>query len=137
MAFADAQAGCEILDGEGAATILLAGTVEKGDILGYSSGWKRALATVSNVVQGRCVASEDGITGQRIVAYFDSTVLGGSRFTGAAAGGALYVAEGTSNGMYTQTAPSTAGDANKIIGYMITPTIAVVTPSANNDSVAA
>lgn len=137
MAFSDSQDNSVVLDSDGIATILLAGTVVRGDILGYSSGWKRALATTGSVIQGRCVALEDGVTGQRIAVAYESAVIGGSRFSGATAGGALYVAEGTSNGQYTQTAPSTSGDATKIIGYMISATVGHITPLYNNDSTAA
>ena len=136
MAFADSQANAIIKYGSGEATILLAGTVTKGDAIGYSDGWKRALATVSNVVQMRCTAGEDGVSGQRITAYFSTTIIEGSRFTGATASGALYVAEGTDNGKFTQTAPSTTGDANTIVGYALTATQMAITPNANVDSVA-
>jgi hypothetical protein len=136
MAFADAQSNCEILESAGEATIELSGTVTKGDILGYSSGWQRALATAGGVIQGRCVASSDGVSGQRIPVYFDYILLGGTRFSGATVGGAVYVAEGTSTGMYTQTAPTTTADANKIIGYAISPTVLMITPAYKDDSVA-
>jgi len=136
MAFADAGTAATIFEGEGEGTIELSGTVVKGDILGYSSGWKRALATVDTAIQGRCVAAEPGVSGQRIIVYFDRVVLGGSRFSGATSGGAVYVAEGTSNGMYTQTAPTTTGDCDKIIGYAVSPTVLVITPSYIIDSIA-
>ena len=136
MAFADSQASADIDYGESPATIELASVAVKGDALGYSAGWKQALATVGSVVQIRCVAGENGAVGQKITAYFGKCYVNG-RFSGATAGGALYVAEGTSNGMYTQTAPSTTGDANKIVGYAITSTIAAIVPNANVDSVAA
>jgi len=135
MAFTDAQANAEILEGDGESTAELAGTVVRGDILGYSSGWVRALATVATAIQARCVAAEDGVSGQRIKVYFVWAVIGG-RITGATVGGAVYVAEGTSNGMYTQTAPTTTGDCNKIIGYAITPTIISVRPLDITDSIA-
>jgi len=136
MAFADAQAGAKIYDVEGVASVELAGTVAKGDILGYSSGWVRALATVGTAIAGKCVALEDGVAGQRIYVAFEQAIIGGSRFSGATAGGALYVAEGTSNGKYTQTVPSTSGDCTKIIGYMLNAMTAVVRPLDNNDSIA-
>jgi hypothetical protein len=135
MAFADAQTGGQIVEADGTAIVTLAGIVSRGDILGYSSGWKRALATVGGVIHGRCIASEDGVAGQRIPAHFDFAIMSG-RISGATAGGALYVAEGTASGQYTQTAPSTTGDANKIVGYAITPTLAILIPSSNNDSIA-
>jgi hypothetical protein len=136
MAFADAQTGAEILDGDGQTTVELAGTVSKGDALGYSSGWVRALATVATAVQGRLIAGEDGVAGQRIVVYCDWALIGGSRFSGATRGGAVYVAEGTASGQYTQTAPTTTGDANKIVGYALSPTILQIAPSYVIDSVA-
>ena len=49
-----------------------------------------------------------------------SPVIGG--YSGATAGGYVYVAEGTDNGEITQTAPSTSGDANTIIGMAISAT---------------
>ena len=136
MAFSDLQANCQILDADGVTDILLAGTVVKGDILGYSSGWVQALATAGGVIQGRCVALEAGVAGQRISVAFDQATLGGARFSGGSAGEALYVAEGTDVGEYTQTLPSTTGDATKIIGYMTTASIGVIRPLANDDSVA-
>ena len=136
MAFVDAQANAIIKKGISPAIIKLAGTVTKGDAVGYSSGWKRALATAGSVVQMRCVAGEDGVTGQEITAYFGNVIFTGSRFSGATVGGALYVAEGSDNGKYTQTAPTTATDSNKVVGYATSATEAVLTPQANVDSVA-
>lgn len=135
MAFSDTQSSATILFGDGAAVIELAGTVTKGDVLGESAGWKRALATAGSVVQARCVTSESGVTGQKITAYF-GTVLMDDRITGATVGGALYVAESTDNGKYTQTAPSTSSDANKIIGYALSATIMGIRPNEADDSVA-
>ena len=135
MAFADAQSGATILYGSESAIIELAGTVTKGDAVGFSGGWKRALATTGSVVQMRCVAGEDGVTNQKITAYFGATLMD-DRLSGGTAGAALYVAEGTSNGMFTETAPSTTGDSNKKVGYMLTATLAALTPNANVDSVA-
>ena len=136
MAFADSQSGAIITHGEVLATIKLAGAVVKGDAVGFSGGWKQALATVgTGLVQMRCVAGEDGVTGQEITAYFGDVELA-DRVTGATVGGAVYVAEGTSVGMYTQTAPTTTGDSNKIVGYAVTATRLHVMPHANVDSVA-
>lgn len=135
MAFVDSGADCVILDGDGEASILLSGTVVKGDILGYSSGWKQALATVATAIQGRCIAKTDGVAGERISAFFDWALLGGARFTGGTPGAELYVAEGTDNGEYTETIPTDSGDCTKIIGYVLSPTIIMITPSYVIDSV--
>jgi len=137
LSFADSQSNAEILLGTAEARIVLAGTVSKGDALGYSGGWVRALATAAGVIQIRCVAGEDGVSGQTIVAYFDKTIIGGARFSGGTVNGKLYVAEGTDVGEYTQTAPSTATDANTEVGVMISATEAMVQPAHTADSVVA
>ena len=136
MAFADAQANCQIIFGEGEAQVLLAGTVKKGDCMGSSNGWKRALATVAGVIQMRCVAGEDGTSGQTIIAYFGDCILDGGRFTGATAGGAVYVAEGTDSGEYIQAVPTTTGDATTKVGYALSATRLVLIPNRNTDTVA-
>jgi len=136
MAFADAQKNAVIDFGEDESEIELAGTVKVGDALGWSSGWKRALATTGSVIQMRCVAGKDGEDGQKVKAYFGKVLINGSRFSGGTAGASLYVAEGTDNGKYTETAPSDSGDANTVVGYMISANEAVLIPNRNTDSVA-
>jgi len=136
MAYADAQANGVIDYGEDEAEIKLAGTVKIGDAIGWSAGWVRALATVATAIQMRCVAGNDGASGQKIKAYFGKTFLGGSRLSGGTAGSALYVAEGTDNGEYTETAPTTTGDCDTVVGYMISATEAALIPGRNTDSVA-
>src|SRR5262245_36730068 len=100
MPFADAQIGGVIKEFGGRVEVTLAGTVATGDILGYSSGWKRALGTVGGVIQGRLVAGEDGVSGDVITAYAMAVI--GGRFSGGTPGNLLYVAEGTDNGKYTE-----------------------------------
>ncbi|GAG91863.1 unnamed protein product, partial [marine sediment metagenome] len=129
------QSGCIIFHGESPAPIKLSGTVSKGDAVGYSDGWKRALAAVDSVVQMRCVASEDGVTDQVITAYFGLCEMGG-RFSGGTEGNAIYVAEGTDSGEYIDEAPADVGDANKIVGYTMTALRITVHPNMNDDSLA-
>ena len=136
MAYTDAQANGSIKYGEDEAEVTLAGTVKIGDAVGYSSGWKRALATTGGVIQIRCVAGEDGTTGKKIKVYFGKTLLGGTRLSGGTTGSAVYVAEGTDNGKYTETAPSTSGDAKTVVGYMLSGTEAALIPNHNQDSTA-
>ena len=136
MAFADSQANGQIDFGEDTSIIELAGTVKVGDAVGWSSGWVRALATVATAIQLRCVACEDGASGQKIRANFGKTLLSGSRLSGGTAGSALYVAEATSNGKYTETAPSDTGDCDTIVGYMISANEAILIPNRNSDSIA-
>lgn len=126
MAFADAQTGGRVVDAWGRTTVTLAGTVTLGDILGYSSGWKRALATVGSVVQGAIVALQDGVSGD-VINVARGAVIDG-RFSGGTAGNLIYVAEGSSNGQYTETVPSTTNDATTIMGMMMTASCAIVSP---------
>lgn len=135
MSFSDTQDNATLDYGEDEAIITLAGATVIGDAVGWSSGWKRALATTGTAIQLRCVAGENGSTGQRIKAYFGKTVISGSRFSGGTAGAAMYVAEGSDNGEYTETKPTTSGDVDTVIGYVLSATEVVVLPSRNIDSV--
>ena len=120
MAYADSTGGgriikqglfpCEITLGEGC---------EVGDLLGYSSGWKRALATTGTAIHAHLVAGQKGKTGDIIVAYPAAVVSG---VTGATPGTYVYLAESTLYGETTQTAPSTTGDINAPIGQALSAT---------------
>lgn len=119
MAFTDSGINCSVLESSMPQKITLGAACKAGDALGYDSGWKLALATTSSVVQLRCVAGEDGASGDIITAYFGPCVLGGERFTGATAGALIYVAEGSASGDYTETIPSTSGDATTQAGLVL------------------
>ncbi len=137
MAYADSQADGRILYGDSPATIRVEEAVKVGDAIGFQNGWYRALGTTgSGLIQQRCVAGEDGSAEQEITAYFGTVVLSGERLSEGTRGSALYVAEGTDDGQYTETAPSTSGDSNKIVGYMISAVEAILNPNAVVDSVA-
>lgn len=99
--------------------VTLAEACKAGDILGYSSGWKRALATVGTAIQGRLVALKDGAIGEEIPVSPDA-VIGG--YSGATSGNPVYVAEGSDYGKVTDTAPTTSGDCNTIVGYFLSVT---------------
>ena len=119
MAFSDPGNGRVVLDsgrGTEPEKVTLVEDCKCGDMLGYSSGWKRALATTGSVIQGRLVALADGKSGKE-VPVSDNPVIGG--YSGATPGDYIYVAEGSNNGQITQTAPSTSGDANTIIGIAL------------------
>ena len=136
MAFSDPGIGRNIIaDGVGAAapTVTLAEACKRGDILGYSSGWKRALATVGTAIQGRLVALKDGAIGDSIPVSPRPIVSG---YSGATPGGYVYVAEGTDNGKVTQTAPSTTGDCNVIIGIALAADTIMFFINSRADSVA-
>ncbi len=122
MAFSDPGKGRIVLDsgrGTEPEKVILAEDCKCGDVLGYSSGWKRALATSGSVIQGRLVALAGGKSGEEVPVSANPVV---GAYSGAAAGGYVYVDEGTNYGRITQTAPSTGGDANTIIGVALSAT---------------
>ena len=138
MAMADAQAGTIIYSGESPAPIKLNGTVTKGDPVGWATidgGWVRADASTdadtSVPIHARCVASEDGVADQTIIAYFGEVALGG-RISGATVGGGLYVS--ATAGQYTQTIPATTGDATTVIAYATAPDRIVVFCSIHKET---
>ena len=114
--------------------ITLAGTCIAGDLLGYSSGWKRALATVGTAIQAKLIALEGGVSGDVIEVCREAVIDG---FTSGTAGGLLYLEEGAGvGGGYTETAPATTGDVNTIIGYILSATAVFAAPSVRAGSVA-
>ena len=136
MAFSDPGKGRLVLDsgrGTEPGKVTLAEDCKCGDVLGYSSGWKRALATAGSVVQGRLIALADGENGDKVPVSVAPVVSG---YSGAAPGGYVYVAEGSDNGKITQTAPSTTGDANTIIGIALSATEVVFFLNSRADSTA-
>jgi len=136
MAFSDPGTGRVILDsgrGTEPEKVTLAEDSKCGDVLGYSSGWKRALATTGSVIQGRLVALADGKNGEE-VPVSANPVVGG--YAGATPGGYVYVDEGSNNGQVTQTAPSTGGDANTIIGIALSATEVLFFLNSRPDSTA-
>ena len=135
MAFADPGINRQVLwsPGPQAPTVTLAEAVTRGDILGYSSGWKLALATAGSVIQGRLVALKDGAIGD-VIPVAHIAVVGG--YTGATPGSPVYVDEGSNSGMITQTAPSTSSDANTIIGIALSATEVLFFLNSRADSTA-
>ncbi|HUV76189.1 MAG TPA: hypothetical protein VMW00_06055 [Dehalococcoidales bacterium] len=131
MAFSDPGKGRIVEQGEGLVKVTLAEACKSGDILGYGSGWKRALATVGTAIQGRLVAGEDGDSAEVITAYRRAVVSG---YSGGTAGNPVYVAEGTDNGKITETKPTTSGDCDTIIGYMVSAAVAALEPGSRADS---
>ena len=136
MAFSDPGTGRIILDsgrGTEPGKVTLAEDCKCGDVLGYSSGWKRALATTGSVIQGRLVTLADGESGEEVPVSANPVVSG---YSGATPGGYVYVDEGSNNGQITQTAPSTSGDADTIIGVALSATKVLFFLNSRADSTA-
>jgi len=134
MAFSDPGIGRQVIvsPGPAAAMVTVAEDVKEGDILGYSSGWKRALATAGGVIQGRLVALAHTPSGGNCPVAAHCVVDGYSEAT---PGGYVYVAEGSDKGKVTQTAPSTSGDATTIIGIALSDTAIQFFLNSRADSV--
>lgn len=136
MAFSDPGKGRVILDsgrGTEPEKVTLAENCQCGDVLGYSSGWKRALATTGSVIQGRLMALADGLAGGDVPVSANPTIGG---YSGATPGSYVYVDEGTNYGRITQTAPSTSGDANTIVGIALSATKVMFFLNSRSDSTA-
>lgn len=97
-----------------------------GDVLGKDDDglWKRALATVDAVIQGQKVALEGGVVGEVIDASPNPVVVG---YSGATPGAFVYVAEesGVGDGKITETKPTDSGDADTIVGVVLTASVVV------------
>jgi hypothetical protein len=136
MAFSDPGKDRQVLwsPGPQAPSVTVAVAVKRGDILGYSSGWKKAIATTGGVIQGRLVALADAAaSGTCPVSHV--AVVGG--YTGATPGGYVYVNEGSGNdGTVTQTAPSTSGDASTVAGIALSATEVLFFLNSRADSTA-
>ncbi len=136
MAFSDPGKGRVILDsgrGTEPEKITLAEDCKCGDVLGYSSGWKRALATTGAVIQGRLIALADGKNSGEVPVSANPVI---GDYSGATPGSYVYVAEGSKNGEITETAPSTTGDANTIIGVALSATEVMFFLNSRADSTA-
>jgi len=107
-----------------------------GDVLGQDSNglWKRALATVGVAIQGKCVALDGGEIGDQVAVSENPVVVG---YTGGTPGAFVYVAEGANAGQVTETAPTTAGDCNTVVGVVLEPTVVVFFLGARIESLAA
>jgi hypothetical protein len=118
MSFADPAKGRSVIQSPGPEgyAVTVAEAVKEGDILGYSSGWKRALATTGSVINPQLIALKDTASGKMCPVANEAIVTG---YSGGTPGGLIYLAEGTSYGQVTDTAPSTTGDVKTIIGVLL------------------
>ncbi|MEE8442649.1 MAG: hypothetical protein V3S37_02775 [Dehalococcoidia bacterium] len=118
--------------------VTISDTVHRGDPIGQdtSGAWKRALSTVGSVVQARLIALQGGDSGEVIEAV-RSCRLSGGRVTGATATNSIYVAEGATAGLFTETKPTTSGDADTAIGAAVDATTLDIACQSNPDSLVA
>ena len=118
MAFADPGGGRYVHNngscGNRPAGLTLTEACEIGDLLDKDGAL--ALATTGTATPAAVVALAAGAIGDVVPVSKDPVIKG---VTGATAGNSIYLAEGTSDGKYTETAPSTTGDVNTIIGWSL------------------
>ena len=123
MPFADPATGRVIRDsGRGAepGKVTLAEACIAGDVLGYSSGWKRAYGLAASIIQGRVVALVGGAIGDVIPVSPNPVVEG---YTGATPGNPIYVEKAASGqGKVTETIPAATGDATTMVGRALSAT---------------
>jgi hypothetical protein len=122
MAFTDTAADRVILEGKRPVKVALAGTVYKGDLLGYSSGWKEADMDSSPKVYPELIAGEGGVSGDTITAFREVIIDFGSSCT-ATAGDRVYAT--TTAGAYVGAASNDQGFA---VGEMATARVAFINP---------
>ena len=100
--------------------VKLAGACLLGDVLGWldGTGWTRALAGGSSVIQGRVVALEEGSIGD-FVPVSHAPVLEG--YKGMKEGGDIYL-DPVRAGSITQEKPIGSGEVDTLIGLALTAT---------------
>src|SRR3989304_3733270 len=116
--------------------VALSGTVIAGDLIGYATGWKRALATVATAIQGKFIALQGGGSRDEIEVCREA-IIGGFP-PGTPVGGLVYSEGGAGGGGGSpEPAPATTGDVNTILGYILSATEIYVAPSVRAGSTAA
>lgn len=88
MAFADSGSGRTVrpVAGHVQASVTLAGTVQRGDLIGFSTGYKRADAD-TGPIKAAFIAMQSGISGESIPVCTEAVVDG---FTGGTPGALMY-----------------------------------------------
>jgi hypothetical protein len=107
-----------------------------GDLIGYSSGWVKALATVSSIVNAELIVGQKGVSGD-VITCFRRAVLW-DRDAPYTAGSKYWLGE-TGNGELggiTATKPSTTGDREQCVGIAVSTERVIVDlhdPAGAND----
>lgn len=118
MALTDVTDGSRIIQqGIAPVKITLAEACKAGDLLGYSSGWKKADA--DNSIYAELVAATGGASGDEITAYRAARVSG---LTGMTAGGAVYLSD--TAGGYSES----AGTVGQVVGISLSASEMMISP---------
>ncbi len=120
MPFGDATTPRTVWDAELRIPITLAASVKAGDLLGYSSGWKQAIASSSAPIAAELVALECGASGETIMAARRAYV---GDVSGGTAGAEVFLSS-TAGGY----ASSPNGSVRQVVGVMATATTMLIDP---------
>ena len=90
-----------------------------GDLIGYSSGWVMALATVTTIVDAEFIVGQKGVSGDVVTVYKRATLF--DRDAPFTAGSVYYTGETGNGGAggITATKPTTTGDLEQKVGIAI------------------
>lgn len=118
MAFADSRPRT-VRMGRPRLKVPLSGTVYKGDLIGYSSGWKQADADGS--IRAEYIAGEDGVSGDEITVYEVAEIAVG--LSGLTKGNPIYLS--STAGSYATIAYTTF---TQVVGRASDTTVAAIGP---------
>ena len=122
MPFADAQSSGKVNALVAAISISLSGTVTKGDLVGYSGGWKRADSDLAaGPIVPVVVALKDGVSGDIIKAC--AVAIVGERYSGGTDGAAMYCSG--SPGQITDSEPGASAYRGRV-GVMLSSSKAIL-----------
>ena len=136
MAVTDSGAGRNILThnaGVSQSKRTLAGTVKRGDPIGYSSGWVRADPDVAaGPITTKFFAIGEGVSGDTIAVCTECEMDG---FTGGTIGGTVFLKD-ADVGKYAEAASGDSTDDNTKLGVIVSATTVYLrcNPSGQDDT---
>jgi len=98
--------------------VTLAAACKPGQLLGYSSGWKLANATVGTAIPAELIAGQAGAIGDKITCFRRAVLW--DRDAPFTEGSLYYLDETTAGGVIiVGSLPATTGDINQMLGIAV------------------